>query len=71
MEMSLHFPYSILYQYLIALGEPRCWIGIFDKFWDLRQNKSKNKRKLEYGPKRVMEVDFKESNHAIGGITME
>jgi hypothetical protein len=38
-----------------------CWIGILVKFWDLCQNKSKNKRKLEDGPEHVMGVDFKES----------
>ena len=48
-----------------------CWIGVLDKFWDLHQNKSKNKRKLEDGLERATGADFKESKCAIAGSTME
>jgi hypothetical protein len=48
-----------------------CWRGILDKFWDLLQNKSKSKRKLEYGTKCLMVENFKESKRTIEGCTME
>jgi hypothetical protein len=41
--------------------------SLLDKFWDLRQNKSKKKRQLEDGPDCTMGADFKESKRAIEG----
>ena len=48
-----------------------CWIGVLDNFWNLRQNKSKNKRKLEDGLERATGADFKESKCVIEGSAME
>jgi hypothetical protein len=42
----------------------RSGTGILVKFWDLCHNKSKNKRKLEYGLEHAMGEELKELNHA-------